>query len=136
MIHGCFLFGGVQETRETMRATLEMAKRMKLDTAQFFPIMVYPGTRAYEEAKQKGELVTENYETWLRGSGYYVSQVCRGQLSAEEVSAFTDQAYREFYLRPAFILQKVRQFFVSPSERSRIVLGFLFFLKKVFTRDK
>jgi len=136
MIHGCFLFGGANETRETMRGTLEMAKRMKLDTAQFFPIMVYPGTRAYEEAKSKGDLDSENYEEWLRGSGYYASQIHRGELSGEAIAAFTDRAYHEFYLRPSFILRKLQQFLFSPLERSRILFGFGFFLKKIMTREK
>ena len=136
MIHGCFLFGGANETPETMRGTLEMAKRMKLDTAQFFPIMVYPGTRAYEEAKANGELDSENYDEWLRGSGYYASQVHRGELTGEAIAAFTDRAYHEFYLRPSFILRKLWQCLVSPAERSRIFFGFRFFLKKLFTREK
>lgn len=135
MIHGCFLFGGAHETRETMRKTLNLAKRMKLDTAQFFPIMVYPGTRAYEEAKAKGELDSENYDGWLRGSGYYASPVHRGELSGEEIARFTDHAYREFYLRPSFVFRKIGQFLFLPEERSRIFFGFKFFLKKLFTRD-
>jgi radical SAM superfamily enzyme YgiQ (UPF0313 family) len=136
MIHGCFLFGGPHETPVTMRGTLEMAKRMKLDTAQFFPIMVYPGTRAYEEAKAKGELDSENYDEWLRGSGYYASQVHRGALTGEAIAEFTDRAYHEFYLRPSFILRKLWQCLVSPVERSRILFGFRFFLRKLFTREK
>ena len=136
MIHGCFLFGGANETRESMRKTLEMAKHMKLDTAQFFPIMVYPGTRAYEEAKEKGDLDSENYDEWLRGSGYYASQIHRGELTGEAIGKFTDLAYHEFYLRPSFILRKAWQFLFSPVERSRILFGFQFFMKKIFTREK
>lgn len=136
MLHGCFLFGGANETRESMRQTLEAAKSMPLDTAQFFPMMVYPGTRAYEEAAAKGELDSENYEEWLRGSGYYASQIHRGELTGEVIAEFTDLAYREFYLRPSYILQKMRQFLSSPTERSRILFGFRFFMKKIFTREK
>ena len=134
MIHGCFLFGGAHETRETMRKTLNLAKRMKVDTAQFFPIMVYPGTRAYEEAKAQGELDSENYDQWLRQNGYYASQVHRGELTGEEISQFTDRAYREFYLRPSFVLSKAWQFLFYPEERSRIFFGFKFFIKKLFAK--
>ncbi len=136
MIHGCFLFGGANETPATMRGTLEMAKRMNLDTAQFFPIMVYPGTRAYEEAKASGELDSENYDEWLRGSGYYASQVHRGELTGEAIAKFTDRAYHEFYLRPLFMLRKLWQCLVSPQECSRILYGFGFFIKKLLTREK
>jgi hypothetical protein len=107
---------------------------MKLDTAQFFPIMVYPGTKAYEEARARGELDSENYNEWLSQSGYYASQVHRGQLTGKDIAQFTDRAYHEFYLRPSFILSKALQFFVSPRERSRLLFGLKFFLKKIFTR--
>lgn len=47
LIHGCFLVGNPGETKETMEKTLQLAKDINPDTAQFFPIMVYPGTSVY-----------------------------------------------------------------------------------------
>jgi len=47
LIHCCFLVGNPGETKETLQKTLEFAKVLNPDTAQFFPIMVYPGTEAY-----------------------------------------------------------------------------------------
>ena len=44
------------ETKQTLEKTLNLALKLKPDTAQFFPIMVYPGTAAYEEAKQHLDL--------------------------------------------------------------------------------
>ncbi len=134
MIHGCFLFGGAKETEDSMRRTLDVAKRMKLDSAQFFPIMVYPGTQAYEEAKANGELLSENYEEWLLGTGYYASQIQRGELTGEKIAKFTDMAYREFYFRFSYVCGKLKQFLVLPQERSRILLGFKFLLKKIFSK--
>jgi len=131
LLHGCFLFGGAGETRESMRKTLDFAKKLNLDTAQFFPMMVYPGTRAYEEAKARGDLKSENYEHWLRDSGYYMSQVNRQAVSNEEITRFTDQALREFYLRPSYIGRKVMQFLREPRERSRLLKGAKYFLRKL-----
>jgi len=48
LIHGCFMAGNQGETRETLKKTLDLAKKLNPDTAQFFPIMFYPGTEAYE----------------------------------------------------------------------------------------
>ena len=36
MVHGCFMVGNLNETKETLESTLDLAKRLKPDTAQFF----------------------------------------------------------------------------------------------------
>lgn len=131
LIHGCFLFGGSGETRESMRATLELAKRLPMDTAQFFPMMVYPGTKAYEEAKARGDLPSENYETWLKDTGYYMARVNRTSVTSEEITEFCDRALREFYFRPKYMASKLIQLLTQPRERSRIFRGLGFFLKKL-----
>lgn len=131
LIHGCFLMGGAGETAATMRKTLEYAKKINPDTAQFFPMMVYPGTRAYEEAMMRGDLKTEDYEGWLRDTGYYMSQVNRSGVSGEEITRFCDLALREFYLRPSYVFSKVRQIAADPREASRIFKGALHFAKKM-----
>ena len=63
----------LNETKETLESTLDLAKRLKPDTAQVFPIMVYPGTAAYKEAKEKGYLTTEDYSEWLTPDGLHNS---------------------------------------------------------------
>ena len=54
MVHACYMVGNNGETHETMCDTLQAALRFKTDTAQFFPLIPYPGTEAYEWAKSNG----------------------------------------------------------------------------------
>lgn len=136
LVHGCFLLGGPGENKRTMQMTLELAKQINPDTAQFFPMMVYPGTRAYEEARSRGEIKTENYENWLKDSGYYMSQVNRPDVSNEEITEFCDQALREFYFRPTYLWSKLRQFVLEPRERSRIIKGAQYFGRKLKAMGK
>ena len=44
---------------------LDFAKELSPDTAQFFPLMVYPGTAAYDWAEKEGLLETNDYDRWL-----------------------------------------------------------------------
>ncbi|MBN2127355.1 MAG: cobalamin-dependent protein, partial [Candidatus Diapherotrites archaeon] len=44
LVHGCFMMGNRGETKESIKETIKFAKELDPDTAQFFPIMVYPGT--------------------------------------------------------------------------------------------
>ncbi|MCD4654027.1 B12-binding domain-containing radical SAM protein [bacterium] len=119
MIHGCFLVGLPGETHETLAETLEFAKELTPDTAQFFPLMVYPGTAAYKWAKKKGYLLTEDYSKWLNEDGMHNCVVERPDLTNCELVEFCDRARREFYLRPKYIVFKLRQIVMHPEEATR-----------------
>ncbi len=121
MIHGCFLVGLPGETRETLQETLQFAKKLNTDTAQFFPLMVYPGTAAYQWARKEGYLLTDDYSRLLTEDGMHNCVVERDDLTNRELVEFCDQARREFYLRPRYIMFKLYQLFRHPSEMTRTV---------------
>jgi len=64
LVNGTFLVDCPGETKETMRETLELAKGLNPDLAQFFPVMVYPGTEMYNDYKRKGYIISENFRDW------------------------------------------------------------------------
>jgi len=119
MVHGCYLVGLPEETEETLEATLAFAKELNTDTAQFFPLMVYPGTEAFEWARSSGYLATNDFSCWLTPEGLHNCVVNRPELSHTQLVAFCDRARREFYLRPRYILFKLRQILTRPDEAVR-----------------
>lgn len=121
LVHGCFMLGNQGETKETIRKTIEFAKELNPDTAQFFPIMVYPGTETYEEFKQLGFLTTAKFDEWLDSRGMHNTIVSRPGLSNKELIEMCDEARRQFYLRPQYIFSKIKQAFLHPEEFVRIV---------------
>jgi radical SAM superfamily enzyme YgiQ (UPF0313 family) len=124
MVHGCFMVGNLNETPESMQKTLHFAKELEPDTAQFFPIMVYPGTTAYREAKERGYLSTEDYSEWLTPNGLHNSVVNLPNISHQQLVEFCDFARRSFYLRPRYILRKAVQSLGDPREFQRNLKGF------------
>lgn len=46
--------GNKGETKETMEKNLKLALKLNTDTAQFFPLIPYPGTEAYQWARENG----------------------------------------------------------------------------------
>jgi radical SAM superfamily enzyme YgiQ (UPF0313 family) len=134
LVHGCFMAGNRGETRETLSKTLEFAKRLNPDTAQFFPLMVYPGTKAYEWAKSEGYIKASSYAEWLTPEGLHNTVVERPDLPYEEIVEFCDRARREYYLRPGYIAYKLGQVFRRPREARRLVKSlktfFRYLLKK------
>ncbi len=128
LIHGCFMLGNKGETKETIKKTIAFAKDLDPDTAQFFPLMVYPGTEAFEWAKKEGFLTTQNWNEWLLPDGTHNTIISRPGLSAEELVEACDQARLAFYLRPKYVLRKVWQGISNPREFPRLVKsGFTFY---------
>jgi anaerobic magnesium-protoporphyrin IX monomethyl ester cyclase len=85
MVHGCFMVGNLNETPASMEKTLSFAKKLQPDTAQFFPIMVYPGTTAYEEAKKRDYIQIEDWGAWLTKDGLHNSVVTLPNITHETV---------------------------------------------------
>ena len=120
LVHGCFMAGNVGETRETMEKTLDLAKRLNPDTAQFFPLMVYPGTAAYEWARAENLIKARTYSDWLTKDGLHNTVVDRPDLPHDEVVRFCNRARREFYLRSTYVRYKLRQVLRHPGEFRRL----------------
>jgi anaerobic magnesium-protoporphyrin IX monomethyl ester cyclase len=120
-VHGCFMVGNKGETRETMSKTLQFALKLNPDTAQFFPLMVYPGTRAYIWAKDNSYIRAESYRDWLTKEGLHSCVLNTESLTAQELVDFCDDARRKFYLRPKYIAKKVSDVIMNPSELRRTV---------------
>jgi len=116
LVHGCFLVGNPGETRQTLQTTLRYAKSLTPDTAQFFPIMVYPGTEAYDWARRSGYLTTEDYARWTTEEGLHNCVVSRPGLTDVDLVRFCDRARREFYLRPGYILYRLQRLLRHPIE--------------------
>jgi radical SAM superfamily enzyme YgiQ (UPF0313 family) len=121
LIHGCFMAGNPGETPESLAKTMELAKRLNPDTAQFYPLMVYPGTEAYELARSNGSLTTEDFQEWLTPDGFHNAVINQPGLTAGDLISWCDQARRSFYLRPHYILAKAWQMLAQPREAGRIL---------------
>lgn len=129
LIHGCFMVGFPGETRESVMRTIELAIRLKPDSAQFYPLMVYPGTAAYEEYRQKGWLTAPTYRDWLTPEGMHNCVVRNEHLRSDELVGLCDLARRRFYLRPGYMAYKALQMLESPGEFIRTAKAATVFFK-------
>jgi anaerobic magnesium-protoporphyrin IX monomethyl ester cyclase len=132
LLHGCFLVGNRGESRESLQETISFAKELNPDTAQFFPLMVYPGTEAYRLAKEDNLIQTEDFSQWLTEEGLHNCVVRLPGLSSADLVSFCDRARKEFYLRPAYLIFKLKQIFLHPSERRRTIKSLRTFFRYLF----
>ncbi len=132
LVHGCFMVGLPGETREMMQKTLDLALELSPDTAQFYPIMVYPGTELYDEYQAGGFLTVDRYSDWLTDEGLHNCVVRTVDFSGEELVKWCDEARQKFYLRPSYIARKALQMIRHPSEISRTKKAAKTFFKYLF----
>jgi len=123
LVHGCFMIGDPGETKETIEKTLKLAKELNTDSMQFYPLIPYPGTEAYEWAKKSGYLVSENFEDWNDSEGGHNCVISLPNLSAKEIVDFCNRATREYYLRPTYLWMKSKQMIFHPREIKRTLLS-------------
>ena len=123
LVHGCFMVGFPGETRETMNKTLQLAFEVEPDSAQFYPVMPYPGTGAYDFYQRNGYLATENFREWLTDDGGHRCVINLPGLPPEEIEAFCESAFRKFHFRPKYILYKLKQALLHPLEGWRSIVA-------------
>ena len=129
LVHGCFILGLPGDTKETIKKTVEFAKELNPDTAQFYPMMIYPGTEAYEWAKKNNFLVTEDFSKWLTKEGLHNCVITRPDLANIELLKLCDDARKSFYLRPSYVTYKIKQMIANPSEIRRTLKSLKIFYK-------
>jgi len=99
-----FIIGAPIETKKEMDETLKFALKLDPDYAQFSILTPYPGTEIHEEAKERGLLLTDNFEEYTAGK-----PVLKTPVPPEEIAKFLRKCYLRFYLRPKFIFREIRK---------------------------
>jgi len=102
VIVGSFIVGAPDETREEILNTLRFAHHLDIDIAQFNVLRVFPGTEIWDELRDKGVIDEDRY--WE--TGVYVPDICLTAQNAEEMKRLISNVFRDFYLRPRFILRQ------------------------------
>lgn len=135
LVHGCFMVGNKGETPATLKKTVDFAILNNPDTAQFFPLIPYPGTEAFEWARANGYLSTLDYSKWLTREGLHQCVLNLPELSADTIVKSCDDARRKFYLRPGYLFRKLLQIVVYREERKRTLKSLRQFYKFLFARQ-
>lgn len=119
---GHFVLGLPGETRESLEKTLALADRLPLDFEQFYCAVPFPGSRLYEEAREKGWLSENDFSRYRQDEALLELP----GLSPEEVMAYRQTAYRHFYTRPRVAVGALS--LLSPRNLGRAASAFKRFL--------
>lgn len=122
-VHACYMVGNKGETKETMQQTLDLAMRLKADTAQFYPLLPFPGTEAYAWAKENG-YIKGDYSDYVKEDGTINCLLELPEISAEEMVQFCDDARKKYYWRPSYIAHRLRVGLTDPEDLKRSIKAF------------
>lgn len=134
LIHACYMVGNKGETKETMENTLKLALHLNTDTAQFFPLIPYPGTEAYEWAIEN-HYIKEGYDHYCKEDGTHNCVLELPGLTAEEMVCFCDNARRRYYMRPRYIMHRLWVGIKDPDDLKRSLKAFNRLKKYLFSRE-
>jgi len=101
-VAGNFIFGLPQDDPTSMRYNLEQAMGLRLDMANFYTAMAYPGSRLYETAQGQN---TQLPDSWLVYSqhAFECLPLPTDHLTAGQVLAFRDHSWQAFHSDPNYL---------------------------------
>jgi radical SAM superfamily enzyme YgiQ (UPF0313 family) len=116
-IHGDFIIGMPGETRETIRKSIDFAKKLDVETIQVSIAHAYPGTEFYQYAQDKGLVQINMADT----AGHQLPNVvCPGILDRAEMVDWVERFYGEYYFRPKAAWRIVRKALFDNNDRKRL----------------
>ena len=130
-IIGYFMIGSPGENLDTIRKTIDLAKKLKLDFAQFAVTTAFPGTALWDQylKDNRSDICWQDFIYW--GGGARITPVFEtSNLDRKALQYWVKRAHKEFYLRPAYIGQRIRSI-RSPKDIMVNVKGFSMLLGNV-----
>ena len=102
-VRAMFMLGNPGETEETIEKTIQFAIDLSPDLVIFNITTPLPGTGMFEWAKKNGYLTTLDWDK------YDLSVVVMKlpTVSKETILKYYSSAYKRFYLRPAYLFQRL-----------------------------
>ena len=107
-IHICanYIFGLPDDTMDSMRETLDLAKAVNSEWSNFYSAMAYPGSQLYDIARQKDWRLPDapGGPGWIGYSqhSYDCLPLPTDKLTATQVLDFRDAAFDEYFNAPAY----------------------------------
>jgi hopanoid biosynthesis associated radical SAM protein HpnJ len=97
-VHADFILGLPGETRQSIRNTINFAKKLDFETIQVSIAHAYPGTEFFDFAK-KGGFIT-NEEAMVDSGGHQMAHIEYPGLPTDYVMEMVHRFYDEYYFRP------------------------------------
>jgi anaerobic magnesium-protoporphyrin IX monomethyl ester cyclase len=97
-VHGSFIIGNLDETREMVMDTIRYAKEINPQAVQFTVLTPYPGTQLYDNVKDR--IISRDWDLY----DCLHSVIRTDHLSQKDLEGLLKKAYLSFYLSPGKVM--------------------------------
>lgn len=125
-----FMIGLPTETEEEAYKTIDFAIKLDADYAQWQKTTPFPGTELYDICEKHGKILTKD---WTKFTAWNEIVYVTDGRTKEDILKVERQAFRRFYLRPAYIAKRFLMLFRLPPKKILNMVSSA--LKVFFKRD-
>jgi anaerobic magnesium-protoporphyrin IX monomethyl ester cyclase len=127
---GFFMMGLPEDTEETIRQTIDFAKELDPDIAKFHITVPFPGTELYQKWEREGIIKSSDWDRY----GIHASDIVSFPgIPAERLKELHKTAYREFYMRPRYMLRYLKR--LTPDRFLNSIKGGFVIIKYAISGD-
>ena len=109
---GNYIFGLPDDDLATMRQTLDLAKELNCEFANFYSAMAYPGSQLYTHAVEQGWELPELWSGYSQHS-HDCTPLPTDHVSAADVLGFRDDAFHEYFSTKRYLDMVAQKFGVE-----------------------
>jgi len=128
-VRGLFMLGNFLETKETIKETIDLIKRLNLSDFHMTYFTPFPGSLSYKMAKDYGE-----FDPSWENLRFFTPSFIPRDLKREELEYYYKLIYKIFYLRP-----KIIWYYLKKLKNKKVMMKLLSsawaLLKFVFARS-
>lgn len=121
-VMGNYIFGLPEDDATTMRLTLDFAKELNTEFANFFSAMAYPGSQLYRDAVANGWPLPAKWSGYSQHSKDCLPLPTK-HLAGAEVLAFRDAAFHEYFASERYQSMVARTFGAGTLGEVKAMLG-------------
>ncbi|MEM5806788.1 MAG: radical SAM protein [Candidatus Aenigmatarchaeota archaeon] len=105
-----FMIGFPNETKKGILDTIDFAIELDPDYCIFSMLIPYPGTKLYKDLIKSGFYMEDFWRNFaLNPLSNFTPRTCNMYLSREQLLDLLEYAYKQFYFRPRYIIDRLRK---------------------------
>lgn len=103
-----FMIGAPTETKEDILTTIKFAKKLNPDFVQITLLTPFPATKLYDWALEEKVFKNDYWREFAKNpQPGFKTKYWTKELSQEELHELVIYAYKQFYVRPGYILRRI-----------------------------
>ncbi len=125
-VRAFFVIGMPGDTLDSINRSLEFAKSLPIDIANFYNVTLYPGNELFDIASKEGTLLHRKWSQFCQlniPDSADIAYIPKG-MTEEQLRSISSVIHKRFYLRPKYIFQQIKQI-RSLNDIKRYFDGFL-----------